>query len=137
MIKLKDILSEGKKIKVGQRFNANGITWEVIKVGPTSSRAKAITKNKQFDPHKIFDNKIIIKQIESANEEVDKYGNVHAKTKKELKAAIAKAINLILKGKTPKFDIINGWSGEMISWKDGNEYVWQPNAIPYAERELK
>ena len=54
MIKLKDILSEGKKIKVGQRFNANGITWEVIKVGPTSSRAKEITKNKQFDPHKFL-----------------------------------------------------------------------------------
>lgn len=71
MIKLKDILSEGKKIKVGQRFNANGITWEVIKVGPTSSRAKAITKNKQFDSHKIFDNKIIIKQIESVNEATD------------------------------------------------------------------
>ena len=74
-------VNEGKKIKVGQRFNANGITWEVIKVGPTSSRAKAITKNKQFDPHKIFDNKIIIKQIESVNEDseftmkIDSYQN--------------------------------------------------------------
>ncbi len=77
------------------------------------------------------------KWAESVNEEMDKYGNIHAKTKKELKAAMAKAINLILKGKTPKFDIINGRTGEMIGWKDSNDYVWQPNAIPYAERELK
>ena len=74
---------------------------------------------------------------ESVNEEIDKDGNIHAKTKKELKVGIGKAINLILKGKTPKFDIINGMTGEMIGWKDGNDYIWQPSAIPYAERELK
>ena len=77
------------------------------------------------------------KWAESANEEIDKDGNIHAKTKKELKVGIGKAINLILKGKTPKFDIINGMTGEMIGWKDGNDYIWQPSAIPYAERELK
>ena len=43
----------------------------------------------------------------------------------------------ILNGKTPKYDIINGMTGEMIGWKDGKEYIWQPTAIPYAERELK
>ena len=32
---------------------------------------------------------------------------VHAETKKELKAAIAKSMKEILKGKTPKYDIIN------------------------------
>ena len=62
---------------------------------------------------------------------------VHAETKKELKAAIAKSMKEILAGKTPKYDIINGKTGEMIGWKDGNDYIWQPDAIPYAERELK
>jgi hypothetical protein len=62
---------------------------------------------------------------------------VHAETKKELKLAIARSMKDILNGKTPKYDIINGMSGEMIGWKDGKDYVWQPNAIPYAERELK
>jgi len=62
---------------------------------------------------------------------------VHAKTKKELKAAIAKSMNEILTGKTPKYDIINGMTGEMIGWKDGKEYIWQPHAIPDAMRELK
>ena len=62
---------------------------------------------------------------------------VHAETKKELKTAIAKSMKEILAGKTPKYDIINGMTGEMIGWKDGNDYVWQPNAIPYAEKELK
>ena len=62
---------------------------------------------------------------------------VHAETKKELKAAIAKSMKEILAGKTPKYDIINGMSGEMIGWKDGKDYIWQPNAIPDAMRELK
>ena len=62
---------------------------------------------------------------------------VHAETKKELKAAIAKSMKEILAGKTPKYDIINGMTGEMIGWKDGKDYIWQPDAIPYAERELK
>ena len=43
----------------------------------------------------------------------------------------------ILKGKTPKYDIINGRTGEMIGWKKGKDYIWQPHAIPDAERELK
>ena len=62
---------------------------------------------------------------------------VHAETKKELKTAIARSMKEILAGKTPKYDIINGRTGEMIGWKDGNDYVWQPNSIPDAERELK
>jgi hypothetical protein len=74
---------------------------------------------------------------ESVNEDIVRGNEVHAKTKKELKAAIARSMKEILNGKTPKYDIINGMSGEMIGWKDGNDYIWQPNAIPYAERELK
>ena len=62
---------------------------------------------------------------------------VHAETKKELKTAIARSMKEILAGKTPKYDIINGMTGEMIGWKDGKDYIWQPDAIPYAERELK
>ena len=62
---------------------------------------------------------------------------VHAETKKELKAAIAKSMKEILKGKTPKYDIINGRTGEMIGWKKGMDYIWQPHAIRDAERELK
>jgi hypothetical protein len=74
---------------------------------------------------------------ESINEDIVRGNEVHAKTKKELKAAIAKSMKEILAGKTPKYDIINGMSGEMIGWKDGKDYIWQPSAIPYAERELK
>jgi|TARA_Y100000034_G_scaffold106970_1_gene136079 hypothetical protein len=74
--------------------------------------------------------------FEGINEDIVR-DEVHAKTKKELKAAIAKSMKEILAGKTPKYDIINGRTGEMIGWKDGKDYTWQPNAIPYAERELK
>ncbi len=73
---------------------------------------------------------------ESVNEDIVR-DEVHAKTKRELKAAIAKSMKEILQGKTPKYDIINGMTGEMIGWKDGHDYIWQPSAIPYAERELK
>ena len=62
---------------------------------------------------------------------------LYLKTKKELKTAIARSMKEILAGKTPKYDIINGRTGEMIGWKDGKDYIWQPDAIPYAERELK
>jgi len=79
----------------------------------------------------------LILHKESINEKIERGNEVHAETKKELKDAIAKSMKEILAGKTPKYDIINGMSGEMIGWKDGNDYVWQPNAIPYAERELK
>lgn len=71
------------------------------------------------------------------SEDIVRGNEVHAKTKKELKTAIARSMKEILAGKTPKYDIINGMSGEMIGWKDGKEYTWQPSAIPYAERELK
>ena len=73
---------------------------------------------------------------ELLNERIER-NEVHAETKKELKTAIARSMKEILAGKTPKYDIINGRTGEMIGWKDGNDYVWQPNAIPDAERELK
>jgi len=74
---------------------------------------------------------------ESVNEDIVRGNEVHAKTKRELKAAISKSMMEILKGKTPKYDIINGRTGEMIGWKDGKEYIWQPHAIPDAMRELK
>ena len=72
---------------------------------------------------------------ESVNERI-KRNEIHAETKKELKTAIARSMKEILNGKTPKYDIINSMTGEMIGWKKGNEYIWQPNAIPDAEREL-
>ena len=74
---------------------------------------------------------------ESVSEDIVRGNEVHAKTKRELKAAIARSMMEILKGKVPKYDIINGRTGEMIGWKEKNEYIWQPGAIPYAERELK
>jgi len=59
------ILSELEShTKVGVKFNDNGITWEVIKVGKTSSRAKAITKSAN-NKTKEFDNKTINKLKES------------------------------------------------------------------------
>ena len=103
-------------------------------VGLMSSWSKGHEKN----PH--IDEKIKVKiqnQTKSISEDIVRGNEVHAKTKKELKAAIARSMKEILNGKTPKYDIINGMSGEMIGWKDGNDYIWQPNAIPYAERELK
>ena len=83
-----------------------------------------------FDKIGMFKDFMIDEKIERGNE-------VHAETKKELKAAIAKSMREILDGKVPKYDIINGMTGEMIAWKDGKEYIWQPSSIPYAERELK
>ena len=74
----------------------------------------------------------------SLDEDIVRGNEVHAKTKKELKAAIARSMKEILAGKLPKYDIINGLTGEMIGWKEGqNEYHWQVTAIPYAELELK
>ena len=72
------------------------------------------------------------------NEEVDKYGHVHAKTKREMYKAIDEAFKIIRKGRVPKFQIINGMTGEMIGWPEKNkEYHWQPDAIVDAARELK
>ena len=79
---------------------------------------------------------MIREEIQKLNERIER-NEVHAETKKELKTAIARSMKEILSGKTPKYDIINGRSGEMIGWRDGNDYIWQPNAIPDAERELK
>ena len=70
-------------------------------------------------------------------ERTDRFNNVHAETKKELKAAMSKALDQIVKGKNPKFDIINGRTGEMIGWIESQEYHWQPTAIASALRELK
>ena len=69
---------------------------------------------------------------ESINERTDRFNNVHAESKGELKAAIKKAVDSIAKGKNPKFDIINGRTGEMIGWIEGQEYHWQPHAIASA-----
>ena len=71
------------------------------------------------------------------NEDIDKYGHVHAKTKKEMYNAIDDACKIIRKGKVPKFQIINGMTGEMIGWPEKREYHWQPPAIVDAARELK
>jgi hypothetical protein len=79
----------------------------------------------------------MIKLKDILNEDIVRGNEVHAKTKKELKAAIARSMKEILAGKTPKYDIINGMTGEMIGWKDGRDYIWQPSAIPDAMRELK
>jgi hypothetical protein len=62
MQKANESIVEGK-IKVGQKFNADGVTWEVIKVGPTSSRAKAITKSVK-GKESVYDNKTISKFVE-------------------------------------------------------------------------
>ena len=65
---------------------------------------------------------------------IDKF---HAKTKKEMYKAIDNAMEIIRKGKVPKFQIVNGMTGEMIGWPEKQEYHWQPRAITYAARELK
>tara|TARA_B100000131_G_scaffold3487_1_gene3623 strand:+ start:1099 stop:2202 length:1104 start_codon:yes stop_codon:yes gene_type:complete len=112
----------------------NKMTWTVKKFPP----GWASYDQKQLDYY-MLKSKGGKKIKESVNigEEVDKYGHVHAKSKKELKAAMAKAMKTILSGKVPKFQIINGRTGEMIGWPEKQEYHWQPPAIPDAERELK
>ena len=55
---LQDHLNEGR-IKKGQQFNADGITWKVIKVGSTQSKAKAITKSAK-GKEEVYDNKEIL-----------------------------------------------------------------------------
>jgi hypothetical protein len=81
--------------------------------------------------------KKVFQANESVNERTDRFNNVHAESKKELKAGMSKAMDQIAKGKNPRFDIINGRTGEMIGWIEGQEYHWQPNAIQSALRELK
>lgn len=56
-------VSEGK-IKIGQQFNADGVTWKVVKVGATQSRATAITKSVKGKVG-TYDNKTISKFVES------------------------------------------------------------------------
>lgn len=62
-------LTEAKKIKIGQQFNADGITWKVIKVGATQSRAEAITKSAK-KKQGTYDNKTISKFVEGKLTEV-------------------------------------------------------------------
>jgi len=87
-----------------------------------------------FDPT-ILTKTYLLKKL-GLNERVER-NEVHAETKKELKLAISNAVVNIAKGKIPKFDIINGRTGEMIGWVEGHEYHWQPGAIADALRELK
>tara|TARA_R100000655_G_scaffold4277_2_gene13883 strand:+ start:481 stop:1155 length:675 start_codon:yes stop_codon:yes gene_type:complete len=56
---LGESLNEKKKVEKGDRFNADGITWEVIKVGSTQSKAKAITKSAK-GKEDVYDNKEIL-----------------------------------------------------------------------------
>jgi hypothetical protein len=121
--------------KTDERIILKNFTKQII---PFASLMRSWSKGHEKNPH--IDEKIKVKiqnQTKSISEDIVRGNEVHAKTKKELKAAIARSMKEILNGKTPKYDIINGMSGEMIGWKDGNDYIWQPNAIPYAERELK
>ena len=67
---LTEHLNEGK-IKKGQQFNADGITWKVIKVGSTQSEAEAITKSEKGRTE-VYDNKTISKFVESVNEGMSK-----------------------------------------------------------------
>jgi hypothetical protein len=66
---LQDHLNEGR-IKKGQQFNADGITWKVIKVGSTQSEAEAITKSEKGRTE-VYDNKTISKFVENANESLN------------------------------------------------------------------
>ena len=138
MIKLKDILNKApineRKLSSHQK---KAILIAIEMSGNMTGATKKIEKIKKglSNDKKVKD--ALRLANESVNEDIVRGNEVHAKTKKELKTAIARSMKEILAGKTPKYDIINGMSGEMIGWKDGKDYIWQPNAIPYAERELK
>lgn len=64
-------------VKLGDKFNYNGITWEVIQTSVTESKAKAITKwvegkeilidNKIIERNKIGEKDISVRKIEKRN----------------------------------------------------------------------
>ena len=135
-------ISVGDQILVG-RFKNKKIEVTDIGVdkhgGPTINGRSIlkIRKMKSSNERREAVQYILDKMENNPLDERIERDEVHAETKKELKAAIARSMKEILAGKTPKYDIINGMTGEMIGWKDGKDYIWQPDAIPYAERELK
>jgi len=53
-------------VKVGDRFNADGITWEVVKAGGTQSKVRAVTKSERGRTE-TYDNKIITKNKTAAD----------------------------------------------------------------------
>ncbi len=164
MIKLKDLLTENVntsdlKYQMKMSLDDSGIGAKAL-IGMKPKGADYFLKMKSYmyqdsmnkvlkHVNSVLKSKLKVKNFkktrmgtefvlgESVNEDIVRGNEVHAKTKKELKAAIAKSMKEILAGKTPKYDIINGMSGEMIGWKDGNDYIWQPHAIQSALRELK
>jgi hypothetical protein len=148
--KVEDVLKKYVKNPYGigaERVNDEGKFYSLL-FSDSHSREETIKKlrkkgilakkmRKMMQPKSMEYRYELVLHKESINEDIVRGNEVHAKTKKELKAAIARSMKEILAGKTPKYDIINGMTGEMIGWKDGNDYIWQPNAIPYAERGLK
>ena len=83
----KDLYQEGvneaKKVTIGQQFNADGITWEVTKVGATQSRAEARTKS-VYGKQKTYDNKTISKFSEGKVNEAVKPIKLSGNLKKDL-----------------------------------------------------
>jgi len=164
MIKLKRILTEGVnasdlKYQMKMSLEDSGIGAKAL-IGMKSKGKDYFLKMKSYmyrdsmdkvlkHVNSVLKSKLKVKDFkktrmgtefilgESISERTDRFNNVHAESKKELKAAISKAMDQISKGKNPRFDIINGRTGEMIGWIEGQEYHWQPGAIADALRELK
>ncbi len=164
MIKLKHILTEGVnasdlKYQMKMSLEDSGIGAKAL-IGMKSKGKDYFLKMKSYmyrdsmdkvlkHVNSVLKSKLKVKDFkktrmgtefilgESISERTDRFNNVHAESKKELKAAISKAMDQIAKGKNPRFDIINSRTGEMIGWIKGQEYHWQPGAIADALRELK
>jgi hypothetical protein len=125
--KRKDVLPFTVDKKGNVHLNVSPKKFIIGKIGKLPQVVKNLKDFKKSD----------LDVYESVNERTDRFNNVHAETKKELKAAVSKAMKEIAKGKNPRFDIINGRTGEMFGWVEGQEYHWQPGAIADALRELK
>jgi hypothetical protein len=88
------IVNEAKKVTIGQQFNADGITWEVTKVGATQSRAEARTKS-VYGKQKTYDNKTISKFAESKIAESVKPIKLSGNLKKDLNTVTAMAVKMV------------------------------------------
>jgi len=88
------IVTEAKKVTIGQQFNADGITWEVTKVGATQSRAEARTKS-VYGKQKTYDNKTISKFAESKITESVKPIKLSGNLKKDLNTVTAMAVKMV------------------------------------------
>jgi len=95
----KERKAEEVSVKVGDKFNYNGVTWEVIQTSVTESKAKAITKPLE-GKEIIVDNKVIKRN--KVGEKIDKEMEVIEKRNPRIAAEITKVLEEIIEPEPPK-----------------------------------